>query len=220
MKKITKGLSLVMATLMVITLSVGNARVANAITLDQDVKKAATQETMKINKAIDLLEKNYLIQNADGTTAINSEADNDKNIDPEILQKIKTASNQVNGMIKNGELEFDRNTKQLHESLHATPAAVTVYGTYIWHWYGFDFVMDAYNSSLFGAELARDAALLAMGAAIGGAIPGVTFVCGSSAAIIGYWGSIASQGGTNGRGSIAFFMGDPSWAQIYSVQGR
>jgi hypothetical protein len=168
-------------------------------------------------EAIKLIEQNYLTLNPDGTTIINTTAS--KYIDSKLFKQIETGSQQINKKIKAGDLIFDKSTKELHEKQHAKPSTY-IAGTYIWHWYGFDFVMDAYNSNIFAALLTQDAGLLAGGAAIGFLIPGVTVVCSALSATLAYWSGEAWLGNADGRGCIAYFFGDPSWAQLYSVQAN
>ncbi|MDF2505175.1 hypothetical protein [Clostridium sp.] len=215
MKKFHKAIS---STLVVLLLGVilvqTNTIKVNAQTIQQNQK---TGKITNSAEAIQLIQKRFLIQNSDGTTKISTEAS--KYIDSGLLAKIEKGANQINKGIQSNNLIFDKSTKTIYERQHATPSTY-IAGTYIWHWYGYDFVMDAYNSNIFGSQLAQTAALLSGGAVVGALIPGASVVCGAGAATLAYWSSVAWEGNANGRGSIAYFWGDPSWSQLYSVQGR
>ncbi|WP_058953674.1 hypothetical protein [Clostridium tyrobutyricum] len=118
-------------------------------------------------------------------------------------------------------MKYNENNNLLIKNPNMIQATATkVAGTYIWHWYGFDFIMNASNSGIFSAKLAQYSAVLAAGGVVGSVIPGVSFVCGASSATMAYWSALASQGASNGRGSIAYYLGDPSWAQLTHVTVR
>lgn len=110
--------------------------------------------------------------------------------------------------------KLTQKSKTIYSNITASSTYVS--GSYVWHWYGFDFVMDANNAGIFSAKLGQYAALLAGGAAIGFMIPGVSFVCGASSATIYYWSSVASEG-SYGSGCIAYYLGSPSSAQLDHV---
>lgn len=77
--------------------------------------------------------------------------------------------------------------------------------------------MNARNAGIFSAKLSQYAAVLAGGAVIGYIVPGIAFTCGASSATMYYWSSLASQGSSNGRGCIAYYLGAPSYAQLDHV---
>ncbi|WP_368491127.1 hypothetical protein [Clostridium sp. BJN0013] len=207
--------------------------VSSTITLSTTTVKAQsipqTQSTSvtkitDISEAIKLIEQQFLIKNSDGTTTINVQAS--KYIDSNILEQIEKGSEQINSSIKNGTLIYDKKSNTLKSNILIKNSSTiqtmstTVDGTYVWHWYGFDFVMNGTNSGIFSAKLAQYSAVLAAGGVVGSVIPGVAFVCGASSATMAYWSAVAAEGAASGRGSIAYYLGDPSWAQLTHVDAR
>lgn len=207
--------------------------VSSTITLSTTTVKAQsipqTQNTSvtkitDISEAIKLIEQQFLIKNSDGTTTINVQAS--KYIDSNILEQIEKGSEQINSSIKNGTLIYDKKSNTLKSNILIKNSSTiqtmstTVDGTYVWHWYGFDFVMNGTNSGIFSAKLAQYSAVLAAGGVVGSVIPGVAFVCGASSATMAYWSAVAAEGAASGRGSIAYYLGDPSWAQLTHVDAR
>lgn len=201
---------------------------SSTITLSTTIVKAQSiQQTQStsitkitdISEAIKLIEKQFLVKNSDGTTTINGQAS--QYIDSNILEQIKKGSEQINANIKDGTLIYNKKSSTLTKSSSTIqPMSTTVSGTYVWHWYGFDFVMNATNSGIFSAKFAQYSAVLAAGGVVGSVIPGVSFVCGASSATMAYWSAVAAEGAANGRGSIAYYLGDPSWAQLTHVDAR
>ncbi|GIM29855.1 hypothetical protein CPJCM30710_25210 [Clostridium polyendosporum] len=218
MNKLKKILGSVLCALMLVSIGFYNNTVkANAQDISQNVH--TIEKTKDGTEAIKIIEQRFLTQNSDGTTTINMKAN--KYIDSKLLKQIKDGSEAVNKKIKDGDLIYDKSTKELHEKQHATPCT-TVSGYYIWHWYGFDFVMNAYNAGIFSAKLSQYASVLAGGAAVAGLFSGGggAFVLGCSSATIYYWSSVAAEGAANGRGAITYYFGSPSWAQLYKVWAR
>lgn len=213
-KKVITTLAL---ALTVTTLTTGAFSNVKAATINNEINNVSVNGKIKdVGQAIKLIEQHYLVVNENGTSQIKSEAN--KYIDSSVLNEIKVGTNKVNECISSGVLVRDKKTNVIREA--KIKYGFHVDGSYIWHWYGFDFVMNARNAGIFAAGMGEISGKLAGGAAIGGAIPGVSFVLGASAALISVWSSRASAGNSNGRGCIAYFMGDPSWAQLYNVTTR
>lgn len=217
MKKIFKIFSTsLMALALVATSLVGNTTLVNA----------ATQQNQGANKikdhvqAIQLIEAKFLTQDSDGTTSIDQSAS--KYIDADILKQIEDGSKQINKKIKSGDLKFDKNSKKLIENKHASPAGAQVSGSYIWHWYGFDFVMDAYNSGLAAISLNSMADKVTVGTGVVTLMGNISFgIAGGITAYMCYgFAEDCELGKETGRGAILYFYGDPSWAQIYNSSVR
>ncbi|SHJ13050.1 hypothetical protein [Desulfosporosinus lacus] len=212
------------ATLLIITVSafpvLANAPAGKPIATPVDTTKKITD----IKQAINLIENNFLGENKNGTSFIKDGAD--KYIDRITLNQITSGMNSINQRIATGALYRDSITNQLKKSdtidAIVQPMAVSsdITGSYIWHWYGFDFVMEAYSSNLFGIELGKQAAVIAGSASPFWAVPQIVVIATVGVSAILVMAANALTGGGNGRGSIAFFLGDPSWAQITHVDVR
>lgn len=221
MRKFSKSISASLCALTLATVLSGTyavtvkAQSIQSIEQNQNIKKVTDSQ-----EAIKLIEEKFLIQNLDGTTSISLEAN--KYIDSEIFNQIKRGSEQINKKIKAGDLIFDRSSKKLNEKKHVSPAGVNVSGSYIWHWYGFDFVMNSYNSGLAAIQLNTLANQLAVGAGAAvslGAIS-VGVAAGITAWMVYGYAGDCQTGQYNGNGAILYFYGDPSWAQIYHSSVR
>lgn len=175
-------------------------------------------------QAIQLIEQNFLGTNKNGTAFIKDGAS--KYIKAETLEQIRQGMDRINKQIDSGILIKDTKGKII-KKVSSAGAESTVspmntinpaLGTYTFYWYGFDFTMNAANSMLFSLDLADKAYTLSSGGSVGSLFNGgVAFVASGMSSLIGRWSTEAAKGSNSGRGSVAKFYGDPSWAQLYSV---
>lgn len=227
MKKVFKICPSLVAVALIATTIVGTPAVANAATIDSSsVQQTETQNQTKITdagQAVKLIENKFLIKNSNGTTSIDENAK--KYINSDTLKVIQSGSEEINEKILSGDLKVIKNTNKLIQvkpNNQIQTAGVHVDGDYIWHWYGFDFVMDATNAGYAATQFNTWANQSGYGAGVAGVLKGVVISAASgltSMVCFGY-ANDCQLGAQNGRGAILYFYGAPSWAQIYHSSVR
>lgn len=231
MKKIFKICPSLIAVALVTTTLVGNSTVASAATKSTAIQNSSIQQNQNnakitnTSQAIKLIESKFLVRNSDGTTSIDSNAEN--YISSDTLNVIKNGSNAINKKIRSGDLRVIKSSNKLiqnptKKNSKIKTNGVYVDGDYIWHWYGFDFVMDSQNAGLAAVQLNTYANQLMAAGAGAGFVGKITFgLANSATAYVCYgYANDCALGEKNGRGAILYFYGDPSWAQLYNSSVR
>jgi len=221
MKKKSSLITTLVAVILIITTSAFPALANGGKAVTPSVTTSVNQ-IADAEQAINLIEQNNFIGvNTNGTSFIKDEANN--YIDANTMSQIKIGMDRINQQLMLGVLVRDKVTNEIRKAdntVESMSVTADITGTYIWHWYGFDFIMEAYSSNLFSSELYYQAGAIALGALPFYAVPGIVAVAAGSVAAITMMAANAGTGGSNGRGSIAYFLGDPSWAQLTHVDVR
>lgn len=227
-KILSLGIAIYMSVIMV--LSPPWSVSAKAKTDNPNMQAIDMVESDKMADAIKLIEQKYLVRNKDGTFSMKKNAD--KHIDSETLESITTGMNQINQMIKNGDLvsQEDLTVKQTSQYKGAfsnnkgsimTMTTVADLGNVVWHWYGFDVWCNSGQSAIMAKILRACAADIkyasGAGAVVGYAASGVyglTIALGTGFSVYNFTkGAEQCQlGAESGNGSVVYFLGKPTWA--------
>lgn len=214
MLKFSSKLKKIIAT--VLTVSIIFATTSIAMASDNKVN-ATSQKITDTSQAIKLIEQNFLGVNNDGTSYI--DADAAMYIDPKVLDEITTGMNAVNKDILLGVLVRDKDTNVITSANDEIIPLVTIEGSYIWTWYGFDFIVDAYNAGLAATELenARDDLLAGLAVAVLLGQQYVSVGVGITVVIMNGWIKQAKLGQQTGRGASMSFTGTTSRCMLIGI---
>lgn len=198
-----------------------------------EIKKTTTQDKyineMSINDAITIIEDKYLIQNDNGTFSIDEAAKSI--IGDKLFSELESGMNQVNVLIENDVLEFDKNRqatkfdqeKQNLISPRATDAYSEVLSSYKycsnyqWYWWGFETNVNPDGSAHLAKEVIKTIAMVAAGGASIGWIPGFAIPVGIVGAALEAWLvtiHVEFDKGSGARGTAVTALGAPSAPQI------
>lgn len=94
-----------------------------------------------------------------------------------------------------------------------------IYGSYIWTWYGFDFIVDAYNAGLVAIDLTNARDNLLAGLTVAGILGQyeVALGAGIGVVVLNGWINAAQTGQYTGNGASMSFLGTPSHCWLIGV---
>ncbi|OPX87844.1 MAG: hypothetical protein A4E53_02342 [Pelotomaculum sp. PtaB.Bin104] len=180
--------------------SFANSQIYNAT-------KLVNHQITDIQQAIILIEQRFLGVNEDGTSYI--KADAAKYIDSKVLDDITKGMNDINKEILSGVLVRDKSTNVITSTDYT--AQSTVEGYFVWKWYGYDYVIDAYNAGLAAIEFRMKRDILIAGGAIAAFFGYGTWVLATGIDVIIYnsWIAACEEGQYTGRGACLCCLGKP-----------